>query len=393
LSIGVVTKESTLALVVELSGEGVYTAPTSGTDYVDPLADGLEMNKSREELTRDLLGGSVESEASRVGVADVAGTIPLELKASSTEGDAPQALDVSLRSLLGGKRQITADQTSSTGHTSTVINFASTSAFNIGDCVLVKEAGFFEVRPISAIVTDTSIEFPFALDNGAPSDAVVVAQCTTYYHDTANAVTMSAEHNLGSQAIKQKVSGLRAVSGSIENWSAGSIPSMSFSVQGLDIVREDADADFAPVLTADGLPPVALEACFWLNGTKLSYTELGLSIENTVSTIADACAVSGKIGSRITEQVTTLSVNPYLDDTDLTNTWAPFNANTEVSAFFYAFNPSATDGEFSEVVAGWLPTGRITETPISDVDGIVAEAVTIKANKNLGGDSVFISFI
>ena len=392
MTIGVIGNESTLALMVEVT-EGVYVAPTSGTDYVDPLADGLEMNKSREELTRDLLGGSVEAEASRVGVAEASGTIPLEFKASATEGDAPQALDVSLRSLLGGKRQITADQTSSTGHSSTVITFADTSAFSVGDIVLVKEAGAFEARPISAITTNTSITFPFALDNGAPSDAVVVAQCTTYYSDTSNAVTMSAEHNLGSAAIKQKVTGLRAVSGSIENYSAGSIPSMSFSVQGLDIERLDEDADFAPDLAQDGLPPVALEACFWLNGTKLSYTELGLNIENTVSTIADACAASGKIGSRITEQVTTLSVNPYLDDSDLTNTWNKFNANDTVSSFFYAFNPSAVDGEFSECVAGWLPQGKITETPISDVDGILAEAVTVKAFKSLGSDSVFLGFV
>jgi len=392
LSIGVVTNESTVALVVE-STEGTYVAPSASNDYVAVLSDGLEMNKTREELTRDLLGGSVESEASRVGIAEVTGSMSCELAASATEGDAPQSLDVLLRSLLGGKRQIIADQTSSTGHTSTVITFADTSAFSVGDIVLIKEAGAFECRPISAIVANTSIEFPFALDNGAPSDAVVVAQVTTYYSDTNNAVTFSAEHNMGSQAIKQKVSGLRAASGSVENFSVGQLPSMSFGVQGLDVVREDADADFTPDFSADGLPPVALSACAWIGGVKTSYTELALSIENTVSTISDACQESGKLGSRITEQVTSLSINPYLDDTDLTKTWDKFNNNDDVSVFFFAYNPAATDGEFSEVVAGWLPQGKITAAPVADQDGIITEALEIKCHKSAGNDSVFISFI
>lgn len=393
MTIGVITNESTVALVAEVT-EGTYVAPSSGTDYVEVLAEGLELNKTREELSRNTLGGTVESEASRVGIAEAQGSIPVEYKASATEGDAPQSLDVLLRSLLGGKRQITLDQTSDTGHTSTVINFADTSAFSVGDIVLVKESGAFECRPISAIVTDTSIEFPFALDNGAPSDSVVIAQVTNYYHDTTNAITFSAEHNLGSQAIKQKVNGLRAVSGSIENFNVGQLPTMSFGVQGLNIDREDADASFSADFTADALPPVVLESCVWLNGTKMSYTELAVNIENTVSYIQDACDVDGRIGSRITEQVTTASFNPYLDDSDLTKTWDKFNDNDDVSMFYYSFNPTSTDGEFGEVVAGWLPQGKITASPVADNDGIVSEAVEVKAHKSgAGSNSVFLAFI
>lgn len=392
MATGIVTNESTIALVEEVT-EGTYVAPSGGTDYVEVLSEGLELNKSREELTRDTLGGSVESEASRVGIAEASGSIPVEYKASATEGDAPQSMDILLKSLLGGKRQITSDQTSGTTHTSTRINFADTSAFAVGDIVLVKESGAYECRPISAISTNTYIEFPFALDNGAPSDAVVVAQVTTYYSDTSSSVTFSAEHNLGSQAIKQKVRGLRAVSGSIENWSVGQLPTMNFSVQGLDIDRADEDATAAADFTADGLPPVTLSACVWLGGEKLAYTELNLSIENTVSYIQSACDADGRIGSRITEQVTNVSFNPYMDDADLTKTWNKFNDNTDVSVFGYAYNPSATAGQFGEVIAFWIPQGKITESPVADQDGIVTESVSVKAHRSSGNDSVFMSFI
>ena len=392
MAIGVVKNESTLALVVE-STEGVYNATSSGADYVEPLADALEFNKTRELLERDLLGSTVEKEAARVGMSEIVGTIGVELKANATQGGAPQSMDILLRALLGGKRQITSEQTSDdTSHTSTVIYFADTSAFSVGDIVLIKEAGAYEVRPISAITTNTSITLAIALENGAPSNEVVVAKCTTYYHDTNNAPAFSAEHNLGTAAIKQKVAGLRSASMSIESWTVGQIPTASFSVQGTSLERVDEDASYTGTFT-DALPPIALSACMWVGGQKISYTEFGASIENTISYIMDACAESGKIGSRITDQTTTVNVNPYLDDTSLANTWNKFNANDDVNFFIYAYNPSATAGEFSEVVAMWLPQAKIIESPIADNDGILSEALTLRAHRSSGNDSVFLGFI
>ena len=392
MAIGLVTNESTIFLKEEVT-EGTYVAMAAATEGIEALADGLEMNKTRELLERNVLGSTVENESARVGITDVAGSIPVELKASATEGDAPQSLDLLMKSTLGGKRQITADQTSGSGHSSTVITFADTSAFAVGDIVLVKESGAFECRPISAITTNTSITFPFALTNGAPSDSVVVAQVTTYYSDTTNAITMSAEHNLGNEGIKQKIAGLRCASMSLENWSVGQLPTASFSVQGLSLDRENADASFTPDFTADGEAPVTLSACAWLGGTQLAYTELGMSIENTISYINSACDADGRIGSRISNQVANVTFNPYMDDADLALTWDKFNNNDDVSFFTYAYNPSTTAGEFSEVVAVWIPQSRIIEAPVADNDGIVSEALSIRAHKSTGNDSVFMSFI
>ena len=390
MAIGVVTNESSLALVAEVT-EGTYVAPSSGADYVEVLEGGLEFNKTREELERNLLSSTVEGEASRVGIADVTGTVNVELKANATEGDAPQSMDILMRSLLGGKRQITSDQTSGTSHTATRINFADTSDFQIGDCVLVKETGAFEVRPISDISANSYIEFPIALENGAPSDNVVVTQVTTYYHDTTNSITFSAEHNIGSEAIMQQVAGLRAVSASFENISVGQVPNVSFAVQGLDLDRLDQDASYSPTFS-DGLPPVTLSSCAWIGGTKRAYTELTLNIENTVNYIQSACDEDGRIGSRITDQTVTAAINPYLDSSNL-DEWNDFNNNDDTSLFWYSYNPTGTAGEFEEVVAFYLPQAKITAAPVADLDGIATQALEMKAFRSSGNDSFFISMI
>ena len=386
MAIGVITNESSVALKIE-STEGVYNAPTLGTEYIEVLSEGMELNKSREVLERDNLSSTLESEAARVGMTEVAGSIPVEFRASSTEGAAPQALDILLRSTLGATR--TAATETATGATSTVITFAS-HPFLVGDMVMVKESGAYEVRPISA-VDATTITFPFALDNGAPSATVVVAACSTYYHDAGNAPSFSCEHNIGNE-IQQQAAGLKCESASLENWTVGQIPTMNFSLGGTSLERVDSAQSATPDFTADALPPVALEACLWINGVKYAYTELGLSIENEIGYIMDACSEQGKTGSRLTSQNVSFTANPYMDDTSLT-TWDNFNDNDDVSVFFYAFNPASTAGEFSEVVACWLPQGKVTEHPVGDNSGLATNQFASKCHRNLGNDSVFLGFI
>ena len=387
MAIGVILNESTIALQVE-STEGTYAAPGDGTDYIESLSDGLEMTKTIEEIERDVLGGTVEKEASRRGIPEVTGTIPVEFRASGTAGGAPQALDKQLRSLLGGKRQAaTADTT--TGATSTVLTFTS-HPFLKGDSVLVKEAGAFEVRPISAI-TSTTITFPFALDAGAPADGVTVEAVTTYFSSTSDSVTLSAEMNYGGE-IKDKVAGLRVNSGSLENFTVGQVPSMNFGLAGLSSDRSDATPDYAADFSADALPPVALEACLWISGVKLSYSELSLSIENEVAQITDACSANGKIGSRITGQTVSFTANPYADDTTFAN-YTNWDNNSDVSIFFYAYNPASTAGEFSEAVAVWMPQGKLTANSAADNEGLLTDAIEFKAHRSAGSDSIFMSFI
>lgn len=388
MTIGVINNESSVGIMVEVT-EGTFVPPAATTDYSEVMAEGTTVNKTREELSRDTLSSTVEQESSRVGIAEVTAELGVEFGASSTAGAAPQRLDKLLRSLLGGKRSAITD-TTTTGNSSTVLEFGAAPPFAKGDTVMVKAAGAFELRPVSAVGA-TTITFPFALENGAPADGVVVEAVTTYYHDTGSAPSLSIEHNIGNE-IQQKAAGCRVSSASLENFSAGQIPSMKFSLGGLSLDRVDSAQTFSPDFTADALPPVALEACLYINGTKLSYSELGLSIENTQSFLIDACNASGKVSSRITNQVVSFNAKSYMDDTSLTE-WDNFENNDDASVFFFAFNPSSTAGEFSEAVCVWLPQGKITAAPAGDQDGVATNDLEIKCHRSSGNDSVFISTI
>lgn len=387
MAIGIVKNDGSVGLKQEVT-EGTYVASSAGTDYIQVMSDVTPAQKTREELSRDTLSGSTETEASRVGIAEVVAELPIELSPSATEGGAPQSLDLLFKSLLGGSRSA-ATQNTTTGNTSTVLEFGATPNFAVGDCVVVQEAGAFEIRPVSAVGA-TTITLAFALTNGAPSDGVTVGAVSTYYSDTSSSISLSMEDNVGNTQ-QQRVAGLRASAMSLNNWSAGNIPNLSFSLGGLSLERVSATQSATPDFTADALPPVALEACLFVNGSMKSYSELGMSIENTLSFLIDACNANGKVSSRITSQSTSMTAKVYADDTALTE-WNNFNNNDDVSIFFYAHNPTSTDGEYQNFVAVWMPQCKITAIPFGDQEGIVTDELAVRAHRSSGNDSVFISF-
>lgn len=387
MAIGVVKGESSLFLKLEAT-EGVYQAPTSADDAIEVLEDGLEFNYTRDEIERNTLTSTIESVAPRLGLKQITGSVPVEFKANGAQGIAPRE-DVLFQSLLGGKRQITALQFSSTGHTTTQINFVDASNFNVGDIVLVREAGAYEVRPISAVVGN-SIYFPIPLENGAPSDGVVIDKVTMYYHDSP-APTFSATHYLGGK-IEEQIEGLRAVSASLENWTTAGVGTWTFNLEGLELTRSVNTPAFSPSFVNDALPPVLLNACIWLNNDKLQYNEFGLSIENTKAELLSACSSSGKISSRFTNLSVTGTINPYMDDANV-DRFDSFNNNDSVFLFGYAFNPSGVAGEFQDVVAFWMPQVKITSIPTADQDGILTDAIAFKAFRGDGNDTVFLGFI
>jgi len=383
----VILNESSVAMVVQ-STALTYAAPSSGTDYIQVTSEAKPFSKNREAIERDTLSGTVETEATRVGIPEVSGSIPIELLASATAGSAPQNADVQLRAMLGGKK-VEATKTA-TAATSTVITFASHS-FTAGSCVKVLESGAHEIRPISA-VTATTITFPFALDNGAPSATVVVEAVTTYYSDTTSAVNLSCEWNVGNE-IQQQITDLTPASMTLSGWEAGKPAALEFSYEGVGLERSNASQSYTPDFTADAEPPVALSACLWLNGSSTSYNELGLSVENELAPKPDACQANGKAGSpRIKKQKCSFNANVYADDTLLT-TWDLYNDNNDISVFYYIYNPSATAGEFDEAIAFWMPQGRVTAHPFGEIEGFVSDELVIQPHQSSGNDSIFISYV
>ena len=396
MGIGLVKGSSTLYLKEEVT-EGTFVAPTSAADAIEVLEDGLEFNTEKETIERNTLSDSVESEAPRLGLKTVTGTIPVEFKASSTEGNAPPTNSL-WESLLGGSRQNTTTVTARAGaNTSTniLIEDADISKFAIGDIVLVKSAGEYELRPISARNTGVgtaSITFPFALENGAPPSGVQVSKFTTYYPDD-NWPTLSAALFHGGE-IEDKLSGLRCLSGSIENWSTGQVPSVSFGVEGIESDRVVLANPYSPNFSTDALPPVLLNACAYLGGIEIDYNEFSLNIENTKADLPSACKASGKAGTRITQLTINGAINPYMEDDDVVR-WDAFEQGDTTSLFVFAYNPKSpnVDGEFKECIAIWMPNIKITALPVGDQDGVLTDAIEFQAFKSSGNDSVFVGFV
>jgi len=391
---GFVVKNKSTVFVKEESTEGVYVAPAAA-DAIEVLSDGVGFEYSKEEIERNLLSSSIEISASRVGLTSVSGTVPVEFKAGSVEGEYPRE-KVLLKSLLGGQRQITSTTTTKTGNTVSVLQIedADISKFNKGDVIVVKKAGAYEARPISEVDTTTgSANITLGVDlSSAPGDNVVISKASTFYH-SENAPTFSTTHYVGGK-IKEEITGCRSVSASLESWEGGTVSNLSYTVEGLDLVQsvETLPSLIEPNFSGDALPPVILNACVWINGVKVKYNSLSLSFENTKAEILSACSSSGKAGSRFTQFVVTGEIAPYMDD-DNVDRFEAFNNNDDISVFGYAYNPATNAGEIEQVVAFYIPQAKITAMPNGDEDGIMTNNISFKSYKKDGGDSIFLSFI
>lgn len=390
----VVKNESSLAVKVEVT-EGTYVAPASAADFIEVVSAGAGLKLERETIERNNLSSTIEVSAPRVGLKNASGTIPIELTTNASEGLAPPA-DPLLRSLLGGKRQLgTAVTSKSSGHTSLSIKIedADIASFVVNGVYLFKLSTGYEVRPIVAKVTtpgSASITLPFAFEGGTASGAVVIAKMTQYYY-AEGGPSLSVTYYQGG-AIEEKGLGMRVVSGSLDNWTTGSLPQLTCNLEGLDIEKSVAAPAYTPDFSGNALPPVLLGACVYFNGVEIQYNELGLSIENTKTDIKSACSPDGKIGSRFTEFKVSGSINPYMDD-DNVDRFNSFNDNDTVSVFGFARNPGTVDGQEIQWFAFWIPNAKITQIPAGDVDGIVTDAIEFQAFKSAGNDTIFLSFI
>ena len=331
MSIGVAHNNSTLAIKEEVT-EGTYVPEAAGTDFMQTLQD-VELTPAKDLIEREVLTSDVEKVSPRVGQKSVTMNIPVELKASDTAGEAPET-DLLYKALLGGKRQITSQVTTKAeGNTATELQIedADIGDFTVGDIVLVLESGAYEVRPISEIDTTggaASITFPFALDNGAPSASVVIEKATIYYPDSENAPTLSATRYVGGE-IREKAIGCRVTSGVLNNFSTNQVANMAFTLEGLDWDREDGSELYTPEFDSNE-PPVILDSCVWLDGTKVQTNSVGLTIENEIGFMTSTCSENGKIGSRITGFKVTGNLDPYMDDTDVSR-FEAFRDNDDVS--------------------------------------------------------------
>lgn len=385
----IAVRDNTVFAVEVEDTEGTYKAPQAATSYVQTLADGAELTPAKELLERNIFNGSIGKTTPRTGTRTVTGAMPVEMRASSTEGEAPE-YDALMRSALGSRRQVTAttvDDVDSGGtHTTTraYLADADASKYNVGDIVTVQKAGAYHTAPVVAVSNvagDVSIDILVPMDT-AFANGDVIAAVTTYVTADEGHPSLSISKYIEA-AILEQATGCRVNSMALESFTTGQLANFNFGFEGLDFDRSITPQPHTPDYS-DALPPIILQACVYQDSNQIQINELSFTVENTLGFATSTCSENGRISGRATERTVTGTMNPYKRDDNIDD-FSKFKNNTEFSLFGSAFIPSGVAGEYGQVVAFYMPNCLITELGEADQDGLLQESVSFSAGRGADG--------
>lgn len=391
-----VKENSKIAVEIE-DAEGIYKTPTAGSSFIQPLSDGVEIAPAKELIERNVLNGSVGKTTPRTSTRSVTATLPVEMKASGTEGAAPE-YDALMRSALGARRQLETEVTTLTGHTKSrlYIDDLDIGSFKVNDIVMVKEPGKYHLSPVSAVVdgegeSDSYIDLLISAGDNF-SNNVVIAKHTTYHTANSGHPSLSVTKYI-EDAVCETAFGCKVTSMSMSNFTTGQLGTWEFGLEGMGFDRTLTSPSHTPSYDP-ALPAIILQAKVFMDGSEVEVNEVGFSVENSLGFITSTASENGRISSRVTERTITGSLNPYKQDDSVAN-FTRFNNNTQFSLFAYAYNPTETPGEMKDVVAFYIPNCLITELGESDADGILQESISFSADRSPTGDKeeLFITII
>lgn len=371
------------AWAVEIEGtEGTYVAPTAANKFVQTLADGSELSRSKELLERAIFTSSIGQTAPRTGMFTAGGTLPVEARAAKVEGEAPE-FDALMRAALGARRQIAATHAIEAGPTASILPITNADTiYEVHDIIMVKEPGKFHVSPVKA-ATAAHVELEIPMPE-VPTVGTVIAKVTNYKVADSGHPSLSVSRYL-ENAVLQKAVGCKVTTMTLEGFATGQLPSFKFGFEGLNFDSVIEAPPFTPAYS-DQVPPIILGGKVYQDGVEIDINELTLSVENTLAFKTSIAAENGRVSSRVTERKNTGSINPFQDSASLSN-FLKFKQNVPFSLFAYAMLPSTTTpGEFSGVVAVWMPNCLITELAEADQDGLLQDAITYSANRGNSGN-------
>lgn len=384
--------------VVEEHCEGVFEPADAPTDYVQTLQEGFELSQTKEVIERNIFTGSIGRTSPLTGQFQASGTIPTEFRAASAAGGIPE-IDVLLRSGLGARKQIeTVTTTKAMGNTSDTLQIenADISKFAVGDIIRVNEPGEYHVSPITNVVTtpgSASITLLIPREDEVSFSGAVQIDKVTQYNVADSGHPSFSLSKWVEGTLLEKAEGCKVNSISLENFTTGQLPQMSFGFEGLNFDREIGTIPVTPSYSSQ-LPPILLNGRVFLNEDIIHINELTLSIENTLGFVTSINAPNGRYSSRATERTITGTFNPYklADNIDMFNR---YKNNTPFTIFAYAKIPANNAGEFGGVVAIYLRNVLITELGEADQDGLLQESVTFSADRGASGNipEISIAFI
>lgn len=379
-----------LGIMIE-DTEGLYKAPATDTDFIETLEDGATIEQSKEKIERNVMSGNRIRKNFRLGKETASGNTPLEAKAGDTPGTAPKYTE--LHEAAGmGKSGLAARVTSGTSHTTTLINVASTTGLVAGDIVLVKEselsANADHISPIASIVSNTSITLLIPASNAFTDNVEIEASVILRLDESVNK-TVSVTKIYEGDEKEQRLTGGRVSNIQLQNWTTGQTPQWLCDLVGLGVNKVLNSSAFSPEYD-DGQPPLILNSCIFKNTSQLEINEFTMAIGNPVTIKSSTCSSNGNVSSRGTgKNIISGSFNPYASQNAV-----QFKLDEdEYSVFGYAYNPTANDGEKSQVIAFYIPKVKSDTSVDADVDGLLTNAVTFEATPDDYTDSIVIALI
>ena len=388
MTIGLLKSTTKVAVMAEVT-EGTAVDPASEANFIQVL-EGVEITPAKELIERQIIAAGKGAVLPRTGIKSAAGSLPLELTAGNVEGGDPQYSPV-IHSMLGGKRTQATRITTGTTHTTSVIN-ATAHGLSVGDPIIILEAGDHTRHFIQSTNTNDFTYTPAR--SGAPSDAVELAKFTAYFAEgTADEPTFTKTVYWGDE-IKEQVSGCRAASMSLENFTTGQVPSLSFGYEALNFTETDASSGVTPLFATTALPPLALSVTLMKDGVEKKMNEFSMSVENSISVLKSVTEANGRINSRNASRAVSLNLTPYLDDSDI-EFWTDFDDSNVFELVVWAGNDSATTGEFDlgSQIGMYFPSCIITGLTKSEEDGVLTRQVEVSANTGDGTETeLFMGF-
>jgi len=253
----ITTRSTVLGLIAEAT-EGTLLDPSGVTKYLK-LQDDAALTLNQESLENAELTGSIGGAKATPGIAVPALSFGSYLKASGTEGAAPDSGPL-LKSLFGTEAVRGTERNTVAGATVAIVSVDSGEGveFVRGDALLIKDGtNGYSIRPVESVATD-ALTLGFNLSD-APAVGVDLGKSVTYIPADTGHTTLSMHMYHGNTGLHQAISGARVLGYDITA-DAGQNINGSFSLEGIKYFNNPiniAASDIYLDVTEDGPATIA----------------------------------------------------------------------------------------------------------------------------------------
>lgn len=226
----IATKSSVLA-VKEETTEGVPVVPTLATDYIAIQPDAA-MAPAFETLTNDELRASIGASKPILGLESPTFGMSHYLRASGTEGTAPN-YRLFLKALFGTEVVQGTEYDTTAGSTVSVLNVGVGEGVNFrrGQPLLIKDAtNGYRIRAVKSVSGD-ALTLGFNVPT-APAAGVNLGEAISYHPANSGHPSLTLWHYLGNGGARQMMAGSRVVSMSATA-EAGQLVNATYSLEGV----------------------------------------------------------------------------------------------------------------------------------------------------------------